>query len=130
MPHYIHRVQHKLAFQQPKFDHAALTDSHNTFAMLQSLPYAVLLSLPVTFISIAIYRLFLHPLARVPGPKLAAITPLYLAYHTWRGQNHIFQPSLHDKYGPVVRIGPNQVQICSEEAVRTIYRMSLFATVM
>ncbi|KZL67682.1 benzoate 4-monooxygenase cytochrome P450 [Colletotrichum tofieldiae] len=43
-----------------------------------------------------IYRLWLHPLAKYPGPLLARITNLYSAYHAWRGDIH---RDIHLKYG-------------------------------
>ncbi|KAF2735899.1 cytochrome P450, partial [Polyplosphaeria fusca] len=77
--------------------------------------------LVLAIISTAIYRLLLHPLASIPGPKLAAITRLWLAFYARRGKNNIFLPALHKQYGPIVRISPNEVLICSEEAVRACY---------
>ena len=50
-------------------------------------------------------------LAHIPGPFLAAFTDL------WRARIQFFGPivptlhQLHEKYGPVVRIGPNTVSL-------------------
>ncbi len=51
--------------------------------------------------SIAFYRLFLHPLARFPGPKLAALTRSYEAYYdiARNGQYTFKIAELHKKYG-------------------------------
>ncbi|CAD6569144.1 MAG: hypothetical protein ASARMPREDX12_002221 [Alectoria sarmentosa] len=61
----------------------------------------------------AIYRLTLHPLARFPGPRLAAVTSLYGANLDLRTNTSYVKilPDLHDKYGPIVRIYPNQLHI-------------------
>ncbi|KAF8579798.1 cytochrome P450 [Ramaria rubella] len=69
----------------------------------------------------AFYFLFLHPLADVPGPKLAALTDIWKTQAVFRRK---FSSSLrkeHAKYGDVVRIGPNEVSIISPEDVATIY---------
>jgi hypothetical protein len=82
----------------------------------------ILISLPILFVlSTVIYRLVFHPLSRVPGPKVAGISTLWLAYHVRQGKSATWEPDLHKKYGPVVRIAPNEVLVCSEEGVRAIY---------
>lgn len=60
-----------------------------------------------------IYRLYLHPLSRFPGPKLAAATYLYGAYYDVVEEAHfVFKlGALHDTYGPVVRISPGEVHV-------------------
>jgi hypothetical protein len=60
-----------------------------------------------------IYRLTFHPLAKVPGPRLAAITSMYAgSYDLPYGSSFCKKlPELHDKYGPIVRIMPNQLHI-------------------
>lgn len=74
-------------------------------------------------LSLVIYRLYFHPLARVPGPRLAAITRLWYAYHVKKSRFLLKGRELHDKYGPVVRIGPNEVEFDSKEAFQAIYGM-------
>ncbi len=48
-----------------------------------------------------IYHLWLHPLARFPGPRLAATTSLYAAYYdiVKRGSFIRRFPRLHEEYG-------------------------------
>ncbi|KAK7697934.1 hypothetical protein SLS64_013021 [Diaporthe eres] len=60
-----------------------------------------------------IYRLYLHPLSRFPGPKLAAATYLYGAYYdVVEEAQFVFKlGALHDAYGPVVRISPGEVHV-------------------
>jgi hypothetical protein len=59
-------------------------------------PFALLLF----YISLVItYRLTLHPLAKYPGPFLAKITDIYLAYHAWKGDRHLEYYRSHEKYG-------------------------------
>ncbi|KAH8680471.1 cytochrome P450 [Ilyonectria robusta] len=68
-----------------------------------------------------IYRLYIHPLSGIPGPRLAACSSLWLAWHTMIGDEctTIFQ--LHKQYGPVLRVGPNDVDIADGDAVDPIY---------
>nr|AAX81444.1 high nitrogen upregulated cytochrome P450 monooxygenase 2 [Phanerodontia chrysosporium] len=68
--------------------------------------YTVLVS------SIVIYRISpFHPLARYPGPLAAKITKWWHAYHVHTGKQHLYVRRLHDQYGDIVRIGPNDVSI-------------------
>ncbi|KAH7323227.1 cytochrome P450 [Stachybotrys elegans] len=59
---------------------------------------------------IIIYRLWYHPLAKVPGPSLMAITNLpYQIETTFLGTWHDKAVTLHKTYGPMVRVAPNTV---------------------
>ncbi|KAJ5753613.1 uncharacterized protein N7511_007766 [Penicillium nucicola] len=68
-----------------------------------------------------IYRLYLHPLSQTPGPKIAACTSLWLAYHTYIGDECTVIFNLHQKYGPILRVAPNDVDIASADAIEPIY---------
>ncbi|KAF7375103.1 High nitrogen upregulated cytochrome P450 monooxygenase 2 [Mycena sanguinolenta] len=71
--------------------------------------------------SIVLYRLSpLHPLYHIPGPLLAKISKLYGLWMTWTGHQHIHMRRAHDKYGPVVRTGPNEVSIADVDAVTSV----------
>lgn len=75
---------------------------------------AVLVLNGVYLAIIAVLRLFVSPLAGIPGPKPAALTYRYQSYYEFfphRGQFLFKCDELHKKYGPVVRIGPDEVHI-------------------
>lgn len=74
--------------------------------------------------AVASYRLALHPLSRVPGPRLAAITSAWYAYQIRNGHALQLGRSLHRRYGPVVRVAPNELWFASRDAFRIIYSQS------
>ncbi|GFG11485.1 trichodiene oxygenase [Aspergillus udagawae] len=73
-----------------------------------------------------VYRLTLHPLAKVPGPKLAASTQLYQTFYGYHGGRSDFYQQverLHKQYGPVVRITPDEVSLSDPDAYDKIYHV-------
>ncbi|KIW01726.1 uncharacterized protein PV09_06903 [Verruconis gallopava] len=70
-----------------------------------------------------IYRLYLHPLAKFPGPPAAAATRLWKGYIECglRISFCHFLEELHRKYGEVVRIGPNELHFSNPQAYHDIY---------
>ncbi len=75
----------------------------------------------VALLSIALYRLFLAPLARIPGPALSALTRLPLILREFTGRRSAWIHDLHVKYGPVVRVAPDEVSFATREAAKEIY---------
>ena len=64
--------------------------------------YGLLIVLPLFCLTVLVVRrLFFHPLSRFPGPRLAALTPLYKSYHeVIRGGKWLHHAdSLHEFYG-------------------------------
>jgi len=72
-------------------------------------------------IAVATYRILFHPLASIPGPKLAALSNIWQAYYARNGRMLELGKTLHAKYGPVVRVGPDEVWFDSTEAFRFVY---------
>lgn len=71
-----------------------------------------------------LYRCFTSPLWKVPGPILSRFTPLALRWHEFRANRTLYIHALHLKYGPAVRIAPNEMSFTSYEAVKEIYGSS------
>ncbi|CAJ2501967.1 Uu.00g048200.m01.CDS01 [Anthostomella pinea] len=67
------------------------------------------------------YTRFLHPLSRVPGPFLASLAPLWLAWQCMHTRRPRLDLDLHKRYGSVVRITPDEVIFSSPEYFKTVY---------
>jgi cytochrome P450 len=68
-----------------------------------------------------IYRVYFHPLAGFPGPRLGAFTRLPRNVAVWRGRLHKYVQALHEQYGDVVRVGPDELSFLHPDAWRDIY---------
>ncbi|KAF1928356.1 putative benzoate 4-monooxygenase cytochrome P450, partial [Didymella exigua CBS 183.55] len=69
----------------------------------------------------ALYNVYFSPLSRFPGPKLRAGFYFPYYYERLRGNYIISWRLLHEEYGEVVRISPDNISIISPEAWRDIY---------
>lgn len=84
-------------------------------------PLNVFAAVLVTFTSTALYRIYLHPLANIPGPFVASLTSTWLYSLSYRGIEASSVDNLHKRYGPVVRIAPNEVDIADGAALYLVY---------
>ncbi|KAF9879039.1 hypothetical protein CkaCkLH20_03272 [Colletotrichum karsti] len=67
------------------------------------------------------YLFWLHPLAKYPGPKLAAISNVWYSFHWLSGRYPWTLERQFYIYGDVVRIAPNELAFRSPQAYRDIY---------
>ncbi|KAI0699707.1 cytochrome P450 [Cytidiella melzeri] len=87
----------------------------------QSVPRSFLLFWSTLLLSIVLYRLSpIHPLARYPGPIQAKVSKLWMAWVASSGKQHLYIQRLHDVYGDVVRIGPNELSIRDVSAIQPL----------
>lgn len=68
------------------------------------------------------YTRTLHPLASVPGPFWPSVTRLWYMYRIYMGDMEVVQRRLHEQYGPLVRIAPNEVSTAEPSSIPKIYR--------
>src|ERR1700753_1185421 len=82
--------------------------------LFHSFSLILLLSATICYLlCLTVYRFYLSPVAKFPGPRLAALTFWYEFYYdvirkgkyTWKIQE------LHQKYGPIVRINPFEIHV-------------------
>ncbi|KAK3391929.1 cytochrome P450 [Sordaria brevicollis] len=84
-------------------------------SLLLTLPILLFLFIHLTYTPLA------SPLSHIPGPFYTKFTSLLLKYHELRATRTKYIHSLHLRYGPVVRVAPNEVSFASREAVKEIY---------
>ncbi|KAK7056360.1 hypothetical protein VNI00_002914 [Paramarasmius palmivorus] len=73
-------------------------------------------------LSIVVYRLSpLHPLAKYPGPLLARTTKLWAVWKSRDGKLPLCYEYLHARYGPIVRIGPNELSVVEKTLIPHIF---------
>lgn len=75
-------------------------------------------------------RRYFHPLRSVPGPWSNSVSELPAALALVRGNQHVYYRSLHEKYGPVVRVSPGELSFISVEAREEIYGLRVRGLVL
>lgn len=84
--------------------------------------YALSLLICYTFYA-AINRLYLSPIAHIPGPKLAILSFWYEFYYDviLKGRYTWKIADLHKQYGPIIRINPFEVHIQDPDFYDEVY---------
>ncbi|EIW84003.1 high nitrogen upregulated cytochrome P450 monooxygenase 2 [Coniophora puteana RWD-64-598 SS2] len=97
----------------------ALRDRFSSFLRAALFIHTIYLSTVLG--SVALYRLSsYHPLASYPGPTMCKLTKFWMAWMSSDGKQHLYVQSLHNEYGDIVRIGPNEVSIRDVNAINSL----------
>lgn len=88
-----------------------------------SLSAAIALYAILHITALVAYRLVFSSLSSFPGPKIAAATYWYEFYYDWlhRGKYIFVIEKMHEKYGPIVRINPDELSISDPDFYSDIY---------
>lgn len=92
-----------------------------TSAFLSALGASIIYLCFITY-----YRLFLRPISKFPGPKLAAATFWYEFYYDIvLGGKYIWKiKALHEQFGPVIRINPEELHVADPTFWDVLYSVS------
>jgi len=69
----------------------------------------------------ALHKTHFAPVSKLPGPTYTRFTDWWLMAKEFASQRRDYIHQLHQQYGPVVRLGPNEVSFTSLEALKEIY---------
>ncbi|KAI9599258.1 cytochrome P450 [Syncephalis fuscata] len=90
--------------------------------LLNNIPWLEALSLASA--GYIVYKLiqqeYVSPLSKIPGPRPSVFGKLYLDLkRAYRLQRSDF-PEVHERYGPIVRTGPNTLWVASAASIRKV----------
>ncbi|KAF1987323.1 cytochrome P450 [Aulographum hederae CBS 113979] len=68
-----------------------------------------------------IYRLYFHPLSKFPGPIINRCSNIPASIWVLTGRLPMETKKLHDRYGPVLRLSPDELSFTSARAWTDIY---------
>lgn len=63
-------------------------------------------------------------LSKYPGPFMASLTDWWRFVDVWNRRPEITHLKLHEKYGDVVRLGPNTLSFADPAALKAIYGLN------
>ncbi|KAI1473054.1 cytochrome P450 [Daldinia caldariorum] len=86
------------------------------------------LTATLTLAAILIYKYIIYPtvfspLSRIPTPHWScSISPAWILWTRFNSRENRTLHAAHQQYGPIVRLGPNELSVNSVDAVKTIYQ--------
>jgi hypothetical protein len=84
--------------------------------------------LPIAFvvywITWVIYARTFHPLAKIPGPFWPSVSRACIVHRAYAGDLDEWQRELHEQYGPLVRVAPDEITCNDPREIPNIYPIS------
>lgn len=80
-----------------------------------------LTSLLLSYAVSSVRSVFRSGLRELPGPRLASFSRLWNVANVWDGNAPTNFRRLHEKYGKIVRVGPNHVAISDVKVIPELY---------
>ena len=77
------------------------------------------------YLATTIYDVFFGPLSAIPGPFLARWTGLWSQILYFRRTRFYHTHTAHEKYGPIIRTGPNMIEVTGLENLDKVYGAKL-----
>lgn len=75
----------------------------------------------IALLLLQLLRTRYNALRHIPGPFLASFSNAWRVASVYRQRMHIDNVAAHERYGPVVRIGPHHVSVSSPEAFSIVH---------
>ncbi|KAJ1825758.1 hypothetical protein LPJ73_009175, partial [Coemansia sp. RSA 2703] len=102
-------------------------DDFNTPTYLASIMYSFAALTAVLLAFKVLYERWITPLSHVPGRFLHSVSSIPMRYNMIRGSLPHFLLSLHQQYGPIVRIAPQRVSIADPAMLKHVLGSHTFS---
>lgn len=73
---------------------------------------------------LCLYRTIASPLRKIPGPFVSRFSDIWYFLQVKRGNFEKVNIALHQKFGPIVRLGPNRYSLSHVDATQGIYSIT------
>ena len=90
------------------------------------LPLSVIIGICIVLYILGVYvfhSVFFSPLSKIPNAHFSSpFNPFWILWKRYREQENGTIHAAHEKYGKIVRLGPNEVSVdCVDDGIRTVY---------
>lgn len=90
--------------------------------MLRSPAVEVVISILIVLVLYLVRTRYCNGLNKIPGPFSASLTSLWKFQVVLKERMPFISTELHEKHGPLVRIGPNHISASSAESIQAVHR--------